>query len=108
MTRYRTKVIRQGIGKLVNDLDRLNAEFDSLLKNRSKLDPRTRDPGDLARASRRIHRMCALSHVIRALEYRIATARELLSYGIERRFQFRRRLHVRENGGKKRYDFWKI
>jgi len=52
--------------------------------------------------------MCALSHVIRALEYRIATARELLSYGIERRFQFRRRLHVRENGGKKRYDFWKI
>ena len=105
MTLSRKHVIRQGIARLTKDLQHLNAECDRLLRSSKSLDSKT---GDVAALVRGGMRTCALSHAIRRLEYRLAVARELLIYDMEHRFQFRRRLHVQENGGRNRYHFWKI
>ena len=105
MTRSRANVIRQGIGKLAKELEHLNIELDRLLKSSNEFDPKTGEVTRLVRAGLRTR---ALSSAILRLEYRIAVARELLTYDMEHRFQFRRRLHVWENGGRNRYHFWKI
>ena len=105
MTRSRQRFIRQGIGGLTTELRRLNAESDRLLREGARFDPKS---GDVTALVRDGLRTCAISRAIRRLEYRLAVARELLTHDAERRFQFRRRLHVLENGGRKRYHFWKI
>ncbi len=104
MTASRKHVIRQGIAGLARELRRLNAEQDRLLRRIAHCQ-KARDWAEAVRASERAHVLC---RAVRGLEYRMAAARELLIYDVERRFQFRRRLHVRENGGRKRYHFWKI
>jgi hypothetical protein len=105
MNRIRGNLIRRGIGNLVKELKHQNAEFDKLLRRNRRFDPKT---GDAAGLVRDASRMCAVGCAIHGLEHRIIVARELLIYDVEHRFQFRRRLHVLENGGRKRYDFWKI
>ena len=105
MTLSRYRFIRQGIGKLTRELRGANAECDRIVRRGARFDPKS---GDLAAFVRDGLRACAIARTIRGLEYRLAVARELLTYDVERRFQFRRRLHVLENGGRKQYHFWKI
>src|SRR5262245_46456333 len=105
MTQRRHQLIRQGIRELTTQLHCLNTECDKLLRRCNGFDQESGDLGVLVRDSLRA---CAISHSIRRLEYRLAAARELLTQDAERRFQFRRRLHALENGGRKRYTFWKI